>query len=98
MGLLGGDLKGVNYEIEEQVCVGVVVASKDYPYKNSKKEKIKILTKDSQDSLISYAGVSKEGEDLLASGREEFWCVWVRGNNVKEAVQNAYLMVELCSI
>ena len=93
LGCARGDLKGVNYEIEEQVCVGVVVASKDYPYKNSKKEKIKILTKDSQDSLISYAGVSKEGEDLLASGGRVLVCVG-KGNNVKEAAQNAYLMVD----
>ena len=93
LGCARGDLKGVNYEIEEQVCVGVVVASKDYPYKNSKKEKIKILTKDSQDSLISYAGVSKEGEDLLASGGRGLVCVG-KGNNVKEAAQNAYLMVD----
>ena len=37
--------------------------------------------------------MSKEGEDLLASGGRVLVCVG-KGNNVKEAAQNAYLMVD----
>ncbi|MBD5164618.1 phosphoribosylamine--glycine ligase [Helicobacter sp.] len=89
-----GDLKNVHFELESKMCVGVVIASKDYPYKNSKKEKItlKDLNENAQ-SHISFAGVSKEGEDLFASGGRVLVCVG-KGDNVQEALKNAYQRVD----
>lgn len=89
-----GNLKNVHFELESKMCVGVVVASKDYPYKNSKKEKITLenLDKNAQ-SHISFAGVSKEGEDLFASGGRVLVCVG-KGDNVQEALKNAYQRVD----
>ncbi|MCI5967908.1 phosphoribosylamine--glycine ligase [Helicobacter sp.] len=88
-----GGLKSVRYSLSDEVCVGVVVASKDYPYKNSKKEKIKINFQDSKDAHISFAGVSKEGESLLATGGRVLVCVG-KGESVQEAVKRAYDCVE----
>lgn len=89
-----GDLKNVHFELESKMCVGVVIASKDYPYKNSKKEKITLenLSENTQ-SHISFAGVSKEGEDLFASGGRVLVCVG-KGDNVQEALKNAYQRVD----
>ena len=88
-----GDLKNIQYRIANKVCVGVVVASKDYPYKSSKKEKIKLLNERNAESHISFAGVSKEGENLVASGGRVLVCVG-KGESVQEAVKEAYKCVE----
>lgn len=88
-----GNLKNIQYRIANKVCVGVVVASKDYPYKNSKKEKIKLSSERNAESHISFAGVSKEGESLVASGGRVLVCVG-KGENVQEAVKEAYKCVE----
>ena len=88
-----GGLSEVRYRIDSGVCVGVVVASKDYPYKNSKKEKITLSQQTKQEAHISFAGVSKEGDDLVASGGRVLVCVG-KGKNVKEATECAYSSVE----
>lgn len=93
LGCASGNLKSVHYELEESVCVGVVVASRDYPYKNSKKAKIVISESQSQNSLISFAGVSSEGGELVASGGRVLVCVG-KGRNVQEAVKYAYAKVD----
>ncbi|MCI7765532.1 phosphoribosylamine--glycine ligase [Helicobacter sp.] len=92
LGCASGDLKSVHYELEDSVCVGVVVASKDYPYKSSKKAKITILENQSKDSLISFAGVNSENGELIASGGRVLVCVG-KGQSVQEAVKNAYAKV-----
>lgn len=93
LGCASGDLKSVRYELEEGVCVGVVVASKDYPYKSSKKARITLEESQNQDSLISFAGVSSEGGELVASGGRVLVCVG-KGKSVQEAVKNAHERVE----
>ncbi|CAM2814709.1 phosphoribosylamine--glycine ligase [Helicobacter burdigaliensis] len=89
LGCAKQDLKGVDYELEEGYCVGVVAASKDYPYKSCKKELIHIEKQGSEDSHISYAGVIKEGEELYASGGRILVAVG-KGRSVKEATNKAY--------
>ncbi len=48
---------------------------------------------DNTQSHISFAGVSKEGEDLFATGGRVLVCVG-KGDNVQEALKNAYAQVE----
>ncbi|MDE5602469.1 MAG: phosphoribosylamine--glycine ligase [Helicobacter sp.] len=95
IGCARGDLRNVDYELEENVCVGVVIASKEYPYKNSKKEKITFLNAPAplENASIIFAGVEKEGDYLLASGGRVLVCVG-KGKNAKEAAKNAYAMVK----
>jgi phosphoribosylamine--glycine ligase len=86
-----GDLASAKIEFYDKYAVGVVVASKDYPYKNSTPAKITI--KDiPQDTHISYAGVSKDGDDLLATGGRVLVCVGL-GDSIKEARDKAYSLV-----
>ena len=92
-----GDLKNANIEFHDKYAVGVVMASKDYPYKSTPPAEIivdDIYHEDvSENAHISYAGVTR-GEDgkLYASGGRVLVCVGV-GDSIKEAQQRAYMLV-----
>ncbi|MCH5323344.1 MAG: phosphoribosylamine--glycine ligase [Helicobacter sp.] len=92
LGCAKGELKNVKYTIENRVCVGVVVASCDYPYKNSPPQVITLKENASQEAHFAFAGVSKEGDNLIASGGRVLVCVG-KGNDVREAQKRAYEMV-----
>lgn len=92
-----GDLKNAKIEFYDKYAVGVVMASKDYPYKNSDPAEI-IIDEIHHEELkenahISYAGVSR-GEDgkLYATGGRVLICVGV-GKSIKEAQKRAYMLV-----
>lgn len=76
-------------EFENLYSVGVVVASKDYPYKNSEPQAITIKDFDKNLGHIVYAGVKKEGERLFASGGRVLVSVGI-GESLEEAQKNAY--------
>ncbi|MCR6571100.1 phosphoribosylamine--glycine ligase [Campylobacter insulaenigrae] len=86
------NLSDVNVKIKNEYAVGVVCASKNYPYKDSPKA---LITVDSipNNSHISYAGVSLENDQLYANGGRVLVCVGV-GKNIKEAQQNAYKLCD----
>jgi phosphoribosylamine--glycine ligase len=92
-----GDLKNAKIEFHDKYAVGVVMASKDYPYKNSAPTEIivdAIYHEDvNENAHISYAGVSK-GEDgkLYATGGRVLVCVGI-GDSIAEAQQRAYMLV-----
>jgi phosphoribosylamine--glycine ligase len=93
-----GDLKNARIEFHENTyAVGVVMASKDYPYKSSPPAEI-IVDEIHHEELkehahISYAGVSR-GEDgkLYATGGRVLVCVGL-GESIKEARDRAYMLV-----
>lgn len=98
-----GDLK---VEILPKYCVGVVMASENYPYSTSKAQAI-TLQKDinytsNKGNHISFAGVSSDSSGdlgdlkLLASGGRVLVCVGI-GDNLKEAQKNAYNLTEQIS-
>ena len=92
-----GDLKNIHIEFHDKYAVGVVMASKNYPYKSSVPAEIIIddiyheeLNKNAH---ISYAGVSREDDGkLYATGGRVLVCVGL-GKSIKEAQRNAYLLV-----
>ncbi len=92
-----GDLKSANIEFYDKYAVGVVMASKEYPYKSSPPAEIvidDIHHKDLADnSHISYAGVSR-GDDgkLYATGGRVLVCVGI-GDSIAEARDRAYMLV-----
>lgn len=92
LGCANGDLKDRRFSLDSKVCVGVVVASKDYPYKSSKKEKI-TLSDSSVNAHISFAGVERDKDGLVASGGRVLVCVG-KGKDVEEAAKEAYLCVK----
>jgi phosphoribosylamine--glycine ligase len=93
-----GNLKNTKIEFyEDKYAVGVVMASRDYPYKSSEPSEI-IIDDIVHDDLegnahISFAGVSR-GEDgkLYATGGRVLVCVGL-GESISEAQQRAYMLV-----
>ena len=93
-----GKLSEANIEFyEDRYAVGVVMASKNYPYSSSEPAEIiidEILDENlKKNSYISFAGVSR-GDDgkLYATGGRVLVCVGF-GSSIKEARDRAYLLV-----
>ncbi len=92
-----GDLANATIEFYDQYAVGVVVASKDYPYKSSAPAEI-IVDDIHHDDLaehthISYAGVTREADGkLYATGGRVLVCVGM-GDSIAEARDRAYMLV-----
>jgi len=91
------NLAKANIEFYDKYAVGVVMASKNYPYSSSEPAEI-IIDEIHHEELkenthISFAGVSK-GEDgkLYATGGRVLVCVGL-GNSIKEARDRAYMLV-----
>jgi len=91
------DLKNATIEFYDKYAVGVVMASKDYPYKSSPMAEIIVddIYHDEllENSHISYAGVTR-GDDgkLYASGGRVLVCVGL-GDSIAQAQKRAYMLV-----
>jgi len=92
-----GNLKDIEIEFYDKYAVGVVMASRNYPYKSSEPAEIiidDIVDDDLQEnSHISFAGVSR-GDDgkLYATGGRVLVCVGL-GESIAEAQRRAYMLV-----
>jgi phosphoribosylamine--glycine ligase len=88
-------LDTLNVEFYDKYAVGVVMASRNYPYDNSEPAEI-IVDAIHHDEIIenthiSYAGVSKEDDKLYATGGRVLVCVGV-GESIKQARDRAYML------
>ena len=93
-----GELDKIDVKIKDKVAVGVVCASKNYPYSSSEPAEIKI-DKEKLSKLnghISYAGVSRNKDKLMATGGRVLVCVGM-GDDVRSARDEAYKIVECVS-
>ena len=91
-----GDLKDAQITFYDKYAVGIVMASRDYPYKNSEPAEIiidDIVHNDiASNAHISFAGVSRGEEGkLFATGGRVLVCVGI-GETIKEAHDRAYLL------
>jgi phosphoribosylamine--glycine ligase len=92
-----GKLAQADIRFKDKYAVGVVMASKDYPYKSSPPAEIiidEIVHEDLKNNAhIAFAGVSR-GEDgkLYATGGRVLVCVGM-GDTLEEARDRAYMMV-----
>ncbi len=93
-----GNLKNTKIEFyEDKYAVGVVMASRDYPYKSSEPSEIiidNIVHNDlNENAHISFAGVTR-GEDgkLYATGGRVLVCVGL-GDSIAKAQERAYMLV-----
>ncbi|MDR1461486.1 MAG: phosphoribosylamine--glycine ligase [Campylobacteraceae bacterium] len=84
-----GRLNELDLKFKDEFAVGVVVASKDYPYKNSEPKIIDIDDKKSECSHVAYAGVCKKEGSMYANGGRVLVCVGT-GKSIKAARDNAY--------
>ncbi|MBE0494943.1 MAG: phosphoribosylamine--glycine ligase [Campylobacterales bacterium] len=88
------DLKSLHVDFHDQVAVGVVVASKHYPYKTSPSVPISIDAVEIEGAHVAYAGVSGSFEEgLHVNGGRVLLCIGV-GKDVKEAQKRAYALCE----
>ncbi|WP_456391436.1 phosphoribosylamine--glycine ligase [Nitratifractor sp.] len=92
-----GRLAEANIEFHDRYAVGVVMASKNYPYGSS--EPAEIIVDEihheelAANSHISYAGVSRDEEGkLYATGGRVLICVGL-GESIREARDRAYMLV-----
>jgi len=87
-------LSEIKVEFSKDYAVGVVMASGNYPYKNSTPAEI-IFDDVHHEEIekythISYAGVSQENDVLYADGGRVLVCIGT-GNTIKQARDRAYL-------
>ncbi len=91
-----GKLGEIEVSFSDQYAVGVVMASKDYPYKSSTPAEI-IVDEIHHEELqkythIAYAGGSRDEDGkLLATGGRVLLCIGL-GESIKEARDRAYLL------
>jgi phosphoribosylamine--glycine ligase len=89
------DLKTLNLKIKEEFGVGVVMASRNYPYSSSESCEIiidEIVDEDiANNTHISFAGVTKEDDKLFATGGRVLVCVGF-GKTIQEARNRAYAL------
>ena len=89
-------LDKLEVSFSDEYAVGVVMASRDYPYKSSEPAEI-IIDEIHHEELkakshISYAGVSRDEDGhLLATGGRVLVCVGL-GSSIKEARDRAYML------
>ncbi len=92
-----GNLKDAEVKFKENTyAVGVVLASKNYPYSSSEPAEIivdEIVHEDlKNNSYIAYAGVSKDEDGkLLATGGRVLVCVGL-GSSIRKARDRAYML------
>lgn len=88
-------LDKLDIKIKEQYGVAVVMASANYPYGSSEPAEIIVDDIHDEDILnnthISYAGVSKDGDTLFATGGRVLLCVGF-GDDIKAARDRAYAL------
>ena len=92
-----GNLAEATIEFHDRYAVGVVMASKNYPYRSS--EPAEIIVDEihhgelAKNAHISFAGVSRgEDERLYATGGRVLVCVGL-GETIREARDRAYMLV-----
>ncbi|WP_300368123.1 phosphoribosylamine--glycine ligase [Hydrogenimonas sp.] len=90
-----GKLDELHVEFIDKYAVGVVMASKNYPYRSSEPAEIIVdnivHTELAQKAHIDYAGVSLVDGKLMATGGRVLVCVGL-GDSIKEARDNAYML------
>lgn len=88
-------LDKLDIKFKDKFAVGVVMASSNYPYSSSAPSIISlsnIVDKELlENSHISFAGVEKKDDVLLANGGRVAVCVAI-GDTIKEARDRAYLL------
>ena len=86
-------LDKIDVKIKPITAVGVVCASKNYPYSSSEPAEIKIDDLSDCNGYIAYAGVKKINNKLYATGGRVLVCIGF-GKDVKEARDEAYKIAD----
>lgn len=92
-GVLEHRLGELKVEILDKYCVGVVIASQNYPYNSSEARLVTIGDFDKKIGHICFAGVSDKNGELFATGGRVMLCVGI-GDSFENARNNAYSIVD----
>ncbi|MEJ2468800.1 MAG: phosphoribosylamine--glycine ligase [Campylobacterales bacterium] len=88
-------LDTLEMKFKDEYAVGVVMASRDYPYKSSEPAEIIVdeivHTELAAHSHVAYAGVSESDGKLFATGGRVLVCVGT-GGSIREARDRAYAL------
>jgi len=84
-----------NYKIEwaKQHACGVVIASEGYPENYTKNNEVSIQATDIDGAKLFHAGTKLDQDKILTSGGRVF-CATALGDDLKDAQQKAYNLVE----
>jgi phosphoribosylamine--glycine ligase len=90
---IDGTLDQVNADWDRRASLGVVLAAKHYPETPAKGDAITGLPAAAEDCKVFHAGTAeKDGKVVTAGGR--VLCVTALGDNVKQAAERAYRVLE----
>lgn len=89
----GGNIKGCEVQLNDGICVCVVLASGGYPGSYEKGQVIEGLEKLPPDALVFHAGTAVDQGRLVTGGGRVLGVV-SRGQNFREAIDRVYGQVE----
>ena len=90
---INDELDSYSIEWTDKHSCGVVIASQGYPENYESNKEVNIKDYDDKGNKLFHAGTKYEDNKILTSGGRVF-CATALGNDLKEAQQNAYNLVE----
>ena len=93
MAAINNNLDSYSIEWSQKHSCGVVIASEGYPETYKSNKEININENKNQDAKLFHAGTKYENEKIITAGGRVF-CATALGNDLKEAQENAYNLVQ----
>ena len=90
---INDELDKYSIEWNDKHSCGVVIASEGYPESYESNKEVSFAPYEEENAKLFHAGTSFNNDKVLTSGGRVF-CATALGNNLKEAQQNAYNLVD----
>jgi len=90
---INDELDTYSIEWNDKHSCGVVIASEGYPENYESNKEVSFAPYEEENAKLFHAGTSFNNDRVLTSGGRVF-CATALGNNLKEAQQNAYNLVD----
>ena len=90
---INDELDTYSMDWNDKHSCGVVIASEGYPESYESNKEVSFAPYEEENSKLFHAGTSFNNDKVLTSGGRVF-CATALGNNLKEAQQNAYNLVD----
>ena len=90
---INDELDTYSIEWNDKHSCGVVIASEGYPESYESNKEVSFAPYEEENAKLFHAGTSFNNDRVLTSGGRVF-CATALGNNLKEAQQNAYNLVD----
>ena len=90
---INDELDKYSIEWNDKHSCGVVIASEGYPESYESNKEVSFASSEEENTKLFHAGTLFNNDKVLTSGGRVF-CATALGNNLKEAQQNAYNLVD----